>query len=280
MPHLSYTILEPIAFIWRDLAICLVLCLVCSALGFKRVQYFVSLGYGLSIAAQAIVMSFLHGDTLRDWALVQAVLLLAYGLRLGVFLAMREKSSPYKAVQAETVARGAKITGWAKGAMWLGVSILYVVMFLPALLIMSAQAADQTLPSVPYGVAIMVIGLGTEALADWQKSRYKKNSPAHFCNVGLFRVVRFPNYLGEMVFWFGVWISAMSAYQSVLGWVIGSLGFICIELVMLGSSRRLEAKQASRYGKDAAFQTYASQTPILLPFLPVYSLQNLKVYLG
>lgn len=145
---------------------------------------------------------------------------------------------------------------------------------------MLAQAAGLTLPSIPYGVVLMVIGLGTEATADWQKSRFKKTHPAQFCNVGLFRLVRFPNYLGELVFWFGVWISAMSAYQGVLGWVLGSLGFICIELVMLGSSRRLEAKQSSRYGKTAAFQTYASQTPILLPFLPVYSLQNLKVYLG
>ena len=92
--------------------------------------------------------------------------------------------------------------------------------------------------------------------------------------------MRFPNYLGEMVIWLGVWISAMSAYQSLLGWVLGSLGFVCIELVMLGSSRRLELKQASRYGKDAAFRAYASQTPILLPFLPVYSLQTLRVYLG
>ncbi len=138
--------------------------------------------------------------------------------------------------------------------MWMGVSFLFVLMFLPALLTMSAQADGQTLPSIPFGVVVMVIGLATEAGADSQKSRFKKSSPTHFCNVGLFRVVRFPNYLGEMVFWFGVWISAMSAFQSLLGWVLGSLGFVCIELVMLGSSRRLELKQASRYGKDTAFR--------------------------
>lgn len=280
MPHQFYSFLEPIAFIWRDMAICLVLCLVGSALGFKRVQYFVSLGYGLSIALQAIFMMLLHRDTLHGWALVQGALLLAYGLRLSLFLAFREKSSSYQTEQLETAARGAKITGWTKGAMWLGVSFLFVVMFLPALLTMSAQAAGQTLPSIPCGVVLMVIGLGTEAGADWQKSRFKTQNPGHFCDVGLFRLVRFPNYLGEMVFWFGVWISAMSAYQNVLGWVLGSLGFICIELVMLGSSRRLETKQTGRYGKEAAFRIYASQTPILLPFLPVYSLQNLKVYLG
>jgi len=82
-----------------------------------------------------------------------------------------------------------------------------------------------------------------------------------------------------MVFWFGVWISALSAYQSLLAWVFGSLGLISIECVMLGSSRRLELKQADRYGADAAYQAYARQTPILFPVLPLYSLQNLKLSL-
>ena len=126
----------------------------------------------------------------------------------------------------------------------------------------------------------MVVGLGWEACADWQKSLFKKHSPSHFCDVGLYRLVRFPNYFGEIVFWFGVWISAMSAYQSVLGWVLGSLGFICIELVMFGSSRRPELKQTDRYGADAAYQAYARQTPILFPLLPLYSLRNLKMSLG
>ena len=86
--------------------------------------------------------------------------------------------------------------------------------------------------------------------------------------------MRFPNYFGEMVFWFGLWISAISAYPSLLAWGFGGLGFICIEFVMIGSSRRLELKQTGRYGADATYQAYARQTPILLPWLPLYSLRN------
>jgi steroid 5-alpha reductase family enzyme len=153
-------------------------------------------------------------------------------------------------------------------------------MFLPALFTMSAQAADQALPWTPVGLVLMVAGLGFEACADWQKSRFKKQNPSHFCDVGVYRVVRFPNYFGEMVFWFGVWISAISAYQSLLAWVFGGLGFMCIELVMLDSSRRLELKQTGRYSADATYQAYARQTPILFPFLPLYSLRNLKLFLG
>jgi steroid 5-alpha reductase family enzyme len=264
---------------WQYLALSLVLCLALSAPGFKQVVYFVGLGYATSIAAQAIVMPILYRNTLGDWALVQSALLLAYGLRLGTFLALRERTTSFQTEQTENAARGARVHGTAKAAMWLGVSILYVLMFLPALLTMSAQAAGLPLPSTPLGIALMLAGLGLEACADWQKSRFKKQSPSKFCDVGLYRVVRFPNYFGEMVFWFGVWISALSAYQSLLAWVFGSLGLISIECVMLGSSRRLELKQADRYGADAAYQAYARQTPILFPVLPLYSLQNLKLSL-
>ena len=279
MPHLFDISPGFIGFPWQYLALSLALCLVLSALGFRRVVYFVSLGYAASIAAQAIVLPLLYRNSLRDWVLVQLAMLLAYGLRLGTFIALREQAASFQKEQAESARRGAEVRGLAKAGIWVGVSILYVVMFLPALLTMSAQAAGQSLPSVPFGVALMVVGLGFEACADWQKSRFKKTNPSHFCDVGLYRIVRFPNYFGEMLFWFGVWISAVSAYRSLLAWVLGSLGFVCIALVMLGSSRRLELKQAGRYGADAAFKAYARRTPILFPMLPLYSLQNLKVWL-
>ncbi len=280
MPHLSDISRGFIGLPWRYLALSLVLCLVLSALGFKRVVYFVSLGYAASIAAQAIVMPILYRHTLRDWVLIQSALLLAYGLRLGIFVTLRERAASYQTEQADNAARGAAVRGPMKAAIWVSVSVLYVLMFLPALLTMSAQAAGHAMPSTPVGVVLMAAGLGCEACADWQKSRFKAQSPAHFCDVGLYRIVRFPNYFGEMVFWCGVWISAMSAYQTPLAWVLGGVGFICIELIMLGSSRRLEVKQASRYGADATYQAYARQTPILFPVVPLYSLQHLKGPLG
>ena len=49
---------------------------------------------------------------------------------------------------------------------------------------------------------------------------------------------------------------------------------------MLGSARRLELKQAERYGSDPAYQAYVRTVPILIPLLPLYSLRQLKIYLG
>jgi steroid 5-alpha reductase family enzyme len=266
--------------LWSSLALGLALCLVASALGFRRVVYFVSLGYAGSIAAQAVMMPMLFRHSLRDWVLVQSALLFAYGLRLGSFIALREQAASFQAEQAQNTARGAKLRGVMKLAIWLSVSILYVLMFLPALLTMSAQAAGLALPSVPVGVALMLVGLGCEASADWQKSRFKRHNSGRFCDVGLYRIVRFPNYFGEVLFWFGLWVSGISAYQSVLAWVLGGLGFLSIAWIMLGASRRLEQKQADHYGADLDYQAYAARTPILFPLLPLYSLGARKLQGG
>ncbi len=163
-----------------------------------------------------------------------------------------------------------------KAAIWVGVSLLYVLFFLPALLTMSAQAGGIALASAPVGIMLMLAGLSVEACADWQKSRFETYNPFRFCDVGLYKVVRFPNYFGEMVFWLGVWVSALSTYRTLPVWVVGSLGFLFIILVMVGASRRLELKQEKLYGSEAAFESYSQRVPILFPFLPIYSPQSPK----
>jgi steroid 5-alpha reductase family enzyme len=265
---------------WDYLVTAVTFCLLLSALGFKRVEYFVSLGYAASIAVQAIIMPLFYRDTIHGWVLIQVALLFFYGLRLGTFILVRGRAASFQKTQMENAARGVKVSGFQKIAIWVSVSVLYVLMFFPAMLTMSVQAAGWGLSSLPAGVAFMLVGLGAEACADWQKSRFKKKHPTQFCDVGLYRMVRFPNYFGEMVFWLGVWISAFSTYQNLLAWFLGGLGFVCIELVMLGSSRRLEVKQTDSHGSQATYQVYATTTPILFPMIPIYSLRTLRVFLG
>ena len=83
-----------------------------------------------------------------------------------------------------------------------------------------------------------------------------------------------------MVFWIGAWIAGISAYTLPLHWAMSLSGVIAIVLIMLGSARRLEMKQDERYGSNPEYQAYCGTVPVLFPFLPVYSLKNLKVYLG
>ena len=248
--------------------------LVSSALGFKRAVYFVSLGYALSIAGQALAFAMIYWTSCSGWPLLQVTLLLVYGIRLGTFVILRDLNAAYRKTLADTDARTAKISGIVRVGIWGGVGLLYALMFLPALLTLSAQAKGLALGSVSLGVVVMAVGLGVEACVDWQKSRFKARHPDRFCSVALFRVARYPNYLGEMIFWTGVWISGISANQNPLAWVLSTLGFLCIECVMIDATRRLELKQMQHYGADPAYQRYVWTVPVLFPVLPVYTLRS------
>lgn len=257
--------------------------LVVSALGFVRLVYFISVGYGFSVAAMAVVMLVWYAAGASPWGIVQVVLILLYGVRLGVYLAVRESGMSYAAertnVEGQYRVRGVAV----KLAIWVGVSLLYAAMVSPALFhIATARDVPGPVPIVTIvGLAAGYLGLVVESLADFQKSRSKRIAPDTFTGTGLYRVVRFPNYFGEILVWLGSWIAGLPFYgASVFRWTVAAAGVIIIILIMLGSARRLEIKQEERYGSRPEFRQYASRTPVLFPFLPLYSLKKLRVYLG
>lgn len=256
--------------------------LLCSALGFRRVVYFVSTGYAFSIVAMAVLAPLLFAANLTVASVAQNLLLLAWGVRLGWFLVRRELQPSYRNELASVQERGAGITTGRKVIIWIGVALLYVTMYAPALFHLTA--AHPPLPLAAWvtqglGLALMAAGLIMEAVADRQKSAFKADNPTAFCDVGLYRWVRCPNYLGEITFWLGNWVAAMAFYTSVMQWIVTSIGFACILLIMMGSTKRLEGQQERRYGAQAAYQRYVSAVPVLFPFVPVYSLKDVRVYI-
>lgn len=265
---------------WAALGLSFLLCLAVSALGFRRVDWFISLGYGFSIAAEAVLFALLYRGALSVWLVAQLVLLFAYGIRLGSYLVTRERAPSFARELEASKERSANIRGGVKFAIWVSVSALYVAMASPALFSLSAAASGAPLPSLPLGAVLMLAGLLLETLADWQKAGLKAQNPKTFVQQGLYGIVRCPNYFGEMLFWFGLFVSGISAYTSLGNWLLAAVGLVCIELIMLGSARRLELKQAERYGGDPAYRDYVRRVPILLPLVPLYSLRDLKVYLG
>ena len=59
-------------------------------------------------------------------------------------------------------------------------------------------------------------------------------------------------------------------------WIIVAIGYIGIIYVMFSGARRLELRQNEVYGNDPEYQKYAKNTPILIPFLPIYTLAKYK----
>lgn len=67
-----------------------------TALGFFNPEWFVSIGYGYSIAALAVTTVVLGFANLTVASTVQLVLLFAWGVRLATFLVIRRRQASYR----------------------------------------------------------------------------------------------------------------------------------------------------------------------------------------
>lgn len=248
--------------------------MVISSIGFKNYVWFISLGYGFSIAGEGLLMLFMYGKNLTIGTVLCCVLFIVYGLRLGGYLAIREaKSISYKKNMKGEIKDGKTIPLGVKIAIWVTCAALYVTQVSGVLYRLANNIGTDVWTYI--GALVMAIGLILETAADIQKNNAKKKNPKRFVDTGLYRIVRCPNYLGEIIFWTGVLISSIGG---VCGWqwIIVGVGYVGIIFVMFSGARRLEIRQDKNYGNDPEYQQYVTTVPILLPFIPLYSVKKHK----
>lgn len=265
--------------------------LVVSSIGFYKYVYFISLGYGFSIAVMGLALFIMYFDVIGAGTFIMCLLFLIYGCRLGGYLLIREvKSASYRSTMKKEIKDGSSMKMVAKVSIWVSCALLYVLQISPLLFrLMSEESKLANNPEVVLGstdvvtivgAAIMALGIILESAADFQKSKAKKVNPSRFCDSGLYKIVRCPNYLGEVLFWTGVFISGINIYGSVWQWIAAAIGYICIVYIMFGGARRLELRQNRNYGNDPEYQAYVKKTPILLPLIPLHSVAKYKWLVG
>ncbi len=249
--------------------------MIASAVGFKKYVWFISIGYGAAVAAIGAALLILFHSDLSLGTILLSVLFIVYGFRLGGYLGYRElKSASYNRTMKNEIKDGRDMSLGAKCAIWISAALLYVCETSPVLFRLQAKQGTDAFAVI--GFCIMVLGLTVETIADLQKNRAKKKNPKRFVDTGLFRLVRCPNYLGEMLFWTGVFVSGINVYHTVWQWIAALLGYLGIIYVMFGGARRLEIRQNKNYGSDPEYQKYVKTTPIMVPFIPLYSVEKYK----
>ena len=262
-------------FLWM-----LALAFLVSSIGFKKYIWFISIGYGFSIAAIGAAMLILFRNSLTSGTAAACTLLLLYGCRLGGYLAFREfKVKSYGDKMKTEIKDGKDMPMVAKCGIWTSSALLYACETSPTLFRLENGVGTDTLLWI--GVLLSACGLILESAADLQKNAAKKRDVSRFVDTGLFRMVRCPNYFGEMLFWTGVFIGGLNILSGVWQWVAALLGYIGIIYVMFSGARRLELRQERIYGDKKykycdEYLEYARKTPILLPFVPLYSVAKYK----
>ena len=252
-----------------------VVALAFSSIGFKKYVWFISIGYGFSVAAIGVALLIAGREQLTTGTICACALFIAYGLRLGGYLAFRElRSSSYNSKMKTEIKSGEGMSMVAKCAIWVSAALLYVCETSPVIFRFVNGSGTDALLVV--GLIISAVGLIVETVADLQKNAAKKANPRRFVDTGLYRIVRCPNYFGEMLFWTGVFVGGITIYAGPLQWAAALLGYLGIIYVMFGGARRLEIRQNKSYDNDPEYRRYVKTTPIMIPLIPLYSVEKHK----
>lgn len=261
-------------YLWTLLAVSMAV----SALGWIYFIYFFSLGYGFGISALAVAIAVIFRDVLTVPTALMCLVMVVFGCRLGLYLLTREKrSADYrKILYGPDAAKKKPIM--VSVVVWIFCALLYVGQVSPLAFYLGNRRAGLPVNEVFVwvGVGLMALGVLMEAVADAQKKNAKKERPRRFVDTGLYKLVRCPNYLGELIIWTGSFVVCFGACCSAWQWVIAAIGYVGIVYVMFSGARRLELRQTQTYGQDPEFQAYVSKTPLLLPFVPIYTLAKHK----
>lgn len=116
------------------------------------------------------------------------------------------------------------------------------------------------------GFSVFLIGLMFEVVGDWQLEQWKKTpgnvGSGKVITSGLWRYTRHPNYFGECLLWWGVYIVSINVEGGV--WTFVSALFITLVIRFLSGVALLERKQM----RKAAFRRYAKETNAFFPWFP------------
>jgi steroid 5-alpha reductase family enzyme len=232
----------------------------------------------LMIAALAAATTIIFADTITPPAAIFCCTLFIYGIRLAGYLFAREKkSTSYRQILYQPDSKEQK-PRHTMFLIWFSCALLYVGQISPMTFYLYNlnKGADIGTAWVWTGATVAFIGFVIETIADAQKSIAKKRDPKQFVSTGLYRIVRCPNYFGEILLWSGSFIISFGADYTAWQWIIASLGYTGIIYVMFSGARRLELRQQESYGKYPTFQAYIHHRPPIIPLLPIYSLAKFK----
>ena len=151
---------------------------------------------------------------------------------------------------------------------------LVVIHLLPTLMLLLACAAAYpalvtgTLPLGPLDLIATLVTLAAivlEARADriMRAFRASERPRGQICEAGPWGWARHPNYLGELGFWWGLYLFSSAAEPTAEWPALGPL--VITAMLVLYSAPALDRRMAARY---PAYRAYMRRVPALLPRRP------------
>lgn len=134
----------------------------------------------------------------------------------------------------------------------------------------SAFAPDFGLFSDFLGVAMFFVGLVVETLADSAKFAFResKPKPLDILKEGVWKYSRHPNYFGEILLWWGVYLLCLPVSSKTGVYTVASPLFISWLLLFVSGIPLSEPPKEKKYveaEKQPEYQDYIDSTSPLIP---------------
>ncbi|HRG88630.1 MAG TPA: DUF1295 domain-containing protein [Chitinophagales bacterium] len=223
------------------------------------------IGWGLGFVVVTIVTYFVYGDD-RFHQKLTSYLIIVWGLRLSIYLAIRNIGKPEDFRYAnwrKEWGNAVVIRSFLQVFMLQGVIMFINV--LPVIVINNDLTIFKSYKVLyPVGVVVWTIGFFFEAVGDYQMYMFKAghHRKGQVMNKGLWRYTRHPNYFGEAVMWWGIFLLAIPSGH----WYISVLAPVTITFLLLRVSgvTMLEKK----YDGNDEYSRYKRNTNSFIPWFP------------
>lgn len=213
--------------------------------------------WGAGIGSFALA-ALLFGENVGPRLVLISLLVLIWATRLSVFLYKRNMGHKEDYRYADMrKSWGKQANAIAYGKIFLLQFFLMLVISLPVWIVFREKGPAFHWPDY-LGFILWAVGITWEAIADKQKSQFKKENPEGVCDIGLWSLSRHPNYFGESLLWWGIALVSFGT-GNALGFI--SPAILTFSLLKVSGIPLIE----KRHANDPKYQDYMKNTPKFIP---------------
>lgn len=218
-------------------------------------------GFGFGAIAVTLYLANPGGEAQT----IMTILVVIWSLRLGLHLFIRWSGEAEEDHRYQAIRRNNPGFWWRSLYIVFGLQgLLMWIIALPVQIGLSVAPVSANIWIYPAAL-IALSGLLIETLADIQLTSFRKNpdNKGQVLNSGLWSVSRHPNYFGDALFWWGIWLVSLTITFKAL-FVIFAPALMTFLIIKISGADLLEKNMIkSRPG----YQDYMAQTNRFIPKL-------------
>ncbi len=220
----------------------------------------IDIGWGLGFVVIALVSYMHHPISFKNALLLMVVAI--WGLRLAFYIFGRSRGKPedprYTKFRHEWRPRR-NLQAYFKVFLFQG--LLMMIVSLPVSVGMAQNSQHISILNWS-GLVIWIVGLSFEVWSDYYLHWWKTQpqNKGQICTTGPWKYCRFPNYFGEVLLWYGVYLLS---FEYASAWTI--IGPVTINFFILKVTGVPLLEE--RYKDRQDYAEYAKRVPRIIPFL-------------